>query len=118
MLPPGFQWACVEVFGHRRHFGRCTEEERFGAKMLRVDVPKPASDGPSAVAWTTHYYGGGALFSYTLPDEETVMSRNRPYVSPYPRRIAPPELPASEDDNGDEVLESVDHAGVDDDRPF
>ncbi len=35
---PKFEWAIVEIFGHRRHAGRTIEEERFGAKMLRVDV--------------------------------------------------------------------------------
>ncbi|RWH31605.1 MAG: hypothetical protein E5X22_22805 [Mesorhizobium sp.] len=38
-LPEGFEWAIVEIFGHRRHAGRAREEERFGAKMLRIDVP-------------------------------------------------------------------------------
>ena len=35
----GFEWAIVEVLGHRKHAGRVREEERFGAKMLRIDVP-------------------------------------------------------------------------------
>ena len=30
----GFEWAIVEVLGHRKHAGRVREEERFGAKML------------------------------------------------------------------------------------
>ncbi|WP_210208356.1 hypothetical protein [Rhodoplanes roseus] len=120
LLPLGFQWACVEVFGHRRHFGRCAEEERFGAKMLRVDVPEPASDVPLHVTWTTHYYGGGAIFSYTLTDEETVMSANRRHVSPYAKRIAPPQPQAADADDADEVLDGVDACAVksDDDRPF
>ena len=29
----GWEWAVVEIFGHRRHAGRTREEERFGAKM-------------------------------------------------------------------------------------
>lgn len=44
----GWEWAVVEVFGHRRHAGRTREEERFGAKMLRIDVPNkgdPATHG-------------------------------------------------------------------------
>jgi Protein of unknown function (DUF5131) len=39
-LPEGEgEWALVEVFGHRKHYGRAREVERFGTKMLRVDVP-------------------------------------------------------------------------------
>jgi hypothetical protein len=35
-----FEWMLVEIFGHRTHWGRGIEVERFGAKMLRIDVPK------------------------------------------------------------------------------
>ena len=28
----GFEWAIVEVLGHRKHAGRVREEERFGQK--------------------------------------------------------------------------------------
>jgi len=41
--------------GHRSHWGRSREEERFGAKMIRIDVP---NQGDPAKGWTTHYYGG------------------------------------------------------------
>lgn len=98
-----FEWAIVEVFGHRRHAGRAREEERFGAKMLRIDVPTVAiigvdlsaeagggSETSSAVTgWTTHWYGGSSIFSYTLTDEATVLRINRPSYSPQ-RYIAPP----------------------------
>lgn len=105
---PAWEWALVEVFGHRSHAGRCREEDRFGTKMLRVDVPKivePAAplevrgDATSAgiapaeptIEWTTHYYGGSAIFSYTLTDEASVMRANAPYVSPYRARLPAPE---------------------------
>jgi hypothetical protein len=32
-------WAILELMGHVRMAGRVTEEERFGAKMGRIDVP-------------------------------------------------------------------------------
>ena len=75
----GFEWAVVEIFGHRRHAGRIREEERFGAKMLRVDVPTIGSDGQPS-AWVTHWYGGSAIFSLTTTDEATVLRANRPYL--------------------------------------
>ena len=40
----GWEWAIVEIMGHRKHAGRIREEERFGAKMLRVDVPTPTPE--------------------------------------------------------------------------
>ena len=41
----GWEWAIVEIFGHRRHAGRTREEERFGAKMLRIDIPVKGAHG-------------------------------------------------------------------------
>lgn len=81
---PPFEWAIVEIFGHRRHVGRAREEERFGAKMLRIDVPSltadptlfDAADGKKPeppIVWASHYYGGSSIFSYTPTDEATVM---------------------------------------------
>lgn len=98
-----FEWAIVEIFGHRKHAGRAREEERFGAKMLRIDVPTVAVVGvdlseevgggsqtsTAVTGWTTHWYGGSSLFSFTLTDEATVMRANRPYV-PASRYLPPP----------------------------
>lgn len=86
----GWDWAIVEVFGHRKHAGRIREEERFGAKMLRIDVPTverdtAADQGSPALkvtGWATRYYGGGSLFSLTLTDEATVLNANRGYEPP------------------------------------
>lgn len=100
----GFEWAIVEIFGHRRHAGRIREEEKFGTKMLRIDVPTVVvvgvdhaaeagggSETATAVTgWTSHLYGGASIFSLTLTDEASVMKINRPYV-PQSRYIAPPD---------------------------
>lgn len=100
------EWCIVEIFGHRRHAGRGREEERFGSKMLRIDVPTvtvfervdpdaPATKlDPPKVEWVTHYYGGASIFSFTLTDEATVMGMNRPYHAP--SRLS---LPAPQDDD-------------------
>jgi len=59
----GWEWAIVEIMGHRKHFGRIREVEQFGAKMMRVDVP---TDGdPATKGWTTHFYTGASIFSLT-----------------------------------------------------
>jgi hypothetical protein len=116
---PAFEWAIVEIFGHRRHAGRAREEERFGSKMLRVDVPvvvvdpEPSPEGLPIVRierYETHFYGGSAIFSYTLTDEASVMRANRPYERPAPYRLAPP------DDEPDPVDASFVEPGGDDDE--
>jgi hypothetical protein len=92
----GWEWAIVEIFGHRRHAGRAREEERFGAKMLRIDVPLKGD--PAANGWETHWYGGSSIFSYTLTDEDSVLRANKPYEPPSRYR-----LPAPEDDELEEL---------------
>jgi hypothetical protein len=76
----GWEWARVEIMGHRCHYGRVREEERFGAKMLRVDIP--IKGDPAANGWTTVYYGGPSIFSFGLIDEAAAMKANKPYQPP------------------------------------
>lgn len=92
--PDGWEWMLVEIMGHRTHWGRARQEERFGAKMLRIDVPNKGD--PTAHGWSTHYYGGASIFSFSLTDEASVMKNNRPWDAPSRLR-----LPAPEEDDGD-----------------
>lgn len=101
----GWEWMFVEIMGHRSHWGRTREEERLGAKMLRVDVP--IKGDPQAHGWATHYYGGASIFSFSLTDEETVRTRNKPY-EPAARYRLP--APVSDDD--------VPASDIDDEQPF
>lgn len=107
----GWEWAIVEIFGHRRHAGRTREEERFGAKMLRIDVPnmahigyeEPTTEGAKPepkfeTTWVTHYYGGSSIFSFTLTDEASAMSHNRPWAPPYRATAALPAPDRDEDE--------------------
>lgn len=95
----GFEWMLVEIFGHRTHWGRGKEVERFGSKMLRIDIPQvewsePTVDQPApepvVVGWVTHFYGGASIFSNTLTDETTAIRRNAPYSRPS-RYLPPPD---------------------------
>ena len=95
----GWEWMLVEIMGHREHWGRTRQEERFGAKMLRIDVP--VKGDPEKHGWETHYYGGVSIFSFTLTDEATVMKQNKPYEAPSRYRLPAPE----EDDDGSDYLE-------------
>jgi hypothetical protein len=97
----GWEWVILEVFGHRRHVGRAREEERFGTKMVRIDVPTypptrtlfdDAEAVPEAtITWHTHYYSGSAVFSFSLTDEATVREENTPYAPPHRVRLPAPE---------------------------
>jgi hypothetical protein len=85
-IDEGWEWAIVEIFGHRRHVGKAREEERFGAKMLRIDVPKIGATKDD-VTWSSHFYGGSSIFSYTVTDEKTVMNyAERSYTPALPYR--------------------------------
>lgn len=84
VAPPQWEWAFVEVMGHRSHVGRVCEEVKFGAKLLRVDVPifegwsqDPGADKPNdqkLLRYETHYYSGAAIFSLTITNESSVMT--------------------------------------------
>jgi hypothetical protein len=73
----GWEWARVEIMGHRTHYGRGGEEERFGSKMIRIDIPTKGDPAPNG--WKTVFYGGSSIFSFAPTDEVTVMQANRPY---------------------------------------
>ena len=76
----GWYWAIVLVMGHRRHVGRTREVERFGIKMVRVDVPTKGD--PEAHGWTTHFYTGTSLFGFTPCTREAAFAANKPYEPP------------------------------------
>lgn len=96
--PP--EWAVVEIMGHRQHAGLCQEVQRFGATMLRIDVP-----GENGRFKATHFYGGSAIFSYRRCTEEVAKQycgilEPRPAVTYDPRS---PGAPVEEDDDEDEL---------------
>ncbi len=104
----GWEWAIVEIFGHRQHAGRAREGERFGTKMLRIDVP--VNGDSETNGWKTHWYGGSSIFSYILTDEDSVMRLNKPYESPYRYTLPAPDEEAEDFDPED--------FDPDDERPF
>lgn len=75
--PDGFGfWCLLELMGHVKMAGFVTEEERFGVKMGRIDVP--ATDGEEPF---TQYFGGSAVYRMTPITESMALAfatRNRP----------------------------------------
>jgi hypothetical protein len=62
-------FAIVELMGHQRIAGYCSEQAIAGTNMLRVDVP--AVNGNQAF---TRFFGGSAIYSITPTDEATVLT--------------------------------------------
>lgn len=57
-------WCLVELFGHQKIAGRCTEQNIAGTNMLRVDVPE-TSKNPSF----TRLFGSAAIYAINPIDE-------------------------------------------------
>lgn len=117
-IDDGWQWAIVEIFGHRKHAGRIREVEQYGTKMMRIDVPfyagkQEGEKWPYKIVdmhldrWETYYYGGASIFSLTPTDEATVtkiaesdtkIARPATYRLPAPdeARHADPNEPADD----------------------
>lgn len=98
------QWAILELLGHVRIAGRVTEEEHFGAKLGRIDIPN--GDG-----FTTQWFSGGSIYRLTPTTEAIargVALRNQPepvhrWELPAPAdRTAPERLEDTEEDEPEE----------------
>lgn len=89
------QWAIVELMGHVRVAGRVTEEEHFGSKLGRIDIPRPEypcgtcagggkvlpletgttcpdceGTGKTGGGFTTQFFGGSSVYRLTPVAEE------------------------------------------------
>src|SRR5574341_274427 len=59
-------WCIVELFGHAKIAGRCTEQNIAGTNMLRVDVPETGNQ-PAF----TRFFGSAAIYAINPVDETT-----------------------------------------------
>ena len=81
-------WAKLELMGHVMMAGRITEEEKFGSKVGRIDVPQ--EDG----SFVTQYFGGGSIYRMTIVAEAVARDMAKKItvapVSPwdYPKALA------------------------------
>jgi hypothetical protein len=58
-------WAIVNLFGHSRMAGKCSEQNIAGANMLRVDVPET-----NANPAFTRFYGASSIYSISPVTED------------------------------------------------
>lgn len=57
-------WCVVELFGHARIAGKCSEQNIAGTNFLRVDVPETKSNPPF-----TRFFGAASIYSINPVDE-------------------------------------------------
>ena len=82
-------WAILELMGHVKLAGYVTEEEHFGGKVGRIDIP--TDDGSSV----TQFFGGHTIYRLTPVTEAVARAfaeRNKPrpvYLYELPARIPP-----------------------------
>lgn len=62
-------WCLVELFGHQKIAGRCTEQNIAGVNMLRVDVP-----ATETTPEFTKFYGGSAIYAINPIDEVSAIA--------------------------------------------
>lgn len=106
-------WAIVELMGHVRLAGYVTEEEHFGAKLGRIDIP--FEGGPA-----TQYFAGSAVYRVTPCTEivaRTQVSRVSKPVSEWdlqhildrgPKLLEANPIPMSPDNFSEEECEDAD----------
>lgn len=84
-------WAVVELMGHVKIAGLVTEEERFGTKMGRIDIPMKEG------GLTTQYFGGSSVYRMTPTTEEVAraIATNHQPAPIHPWEMKQPALPAS-----------------------
>ena len=71
--PPTAEWGRLELMGHLTLYGRVSEVERFGEKVIKVE----ALDSSGSLS-VHGYYGGKALYGFRPMTEERVRALVRP----------------------------------------
>ncbi|WP_294124287.1 hypothetical protein [Sphingomonas sp.] len=129
------QWAIVELMGHVRLAGRLSEEEHYGAKLGRLDIPNPVvvctpckgirdanpncavcgGFGATGGGFTTQFFGGASVYRITMVSEDvarSVAANVRP-APVQPWEFPKPQLPAP--GTHSEVIDA--DYEIDDDEP-
>ncbi len=90
------EWCVLELMGHVRLGGKVTEENLFGTKMGRIDIPG-ADD-----RFTTQYFAGSAVYRLTPTTEEIARAVARAAQPEPVHRWELPGLAAGDHAAGDE----------------
>lgn len=90
------QWCILELLGHVRTGGIVTEEERFGGKLGRIDIPQ-------GEGFVTQYFGHSSVYRLTPVAEDVaraVAGHTPPPVHAWELRSR--QLERGPDDEGDD----------------
>jgi hypothetical protein len=105
-------WAIVELMGHVRLAGRLSEEEKFGSKIGRLDIPtaekctcpnaaRESVESPTVPCekccgsgivrtFITQYFGGGSVYRISIVSEDVARHVSR---STTPAPVSPWDFP-------------------------
>lgn len=98
------QWGILQLMGHVRIAGIISEEERFGAKVGRIDIPRENG------TFSTEYFNASSIYRLQFTTEEVARTvaaqiENRPiysYEMPRPQLTEPVREREDADDADDE----------------
>jgi hypothetical protein len=111
--PAPDEWAIVEIMGHLRRAGRICEVARFGANLLRVDIPIPG-EAEGETIFVSEFFSGASIYRLRPYSEEIAREAARQIGDPRPvmpvayRLAGPAPYDVDDDDLDDD----------DDGRPF
>jgi hypothetical protein len=93
----GFEaWCIVELLGHVRLAGKVTEEEHFGTKLGRVDIP--TAEG----GFITQFFSGNSIYRITPTTEEIARGVIQESARPPLHNLQLPANNLVDDDDDDE----------------
>ncbi len=98
--PPFESWAVVELMGHVKLAGKVTEQEVFGAKLGRVEIPQ--RDG----TWVTQLFGGASVYRISPVSEE--VARAVALTTTY-MPLSPWELPRPKIEGPKDITQNDEH---------
>lgn len=102
------EWCMVELMGHVRHYGLVTEVERFGQKMMRLEIHKPSEVIKLLI-------GGAAIYRVTETTEELCRAQ---YEDTSVTAIGYDRDEVDEYDDERDAIENEDDDGGDDSFEF
>lgn len=93
--PPFEHWAVVELMGHVRLAGHVTEQELFGAKLGRIEIPQ--KDG----SFVSQLFGGASVYRITPVTEAVArqVALNTTYMPVSVWDFPRPALPRPDDED-------------------
>lgn len=98
-MPDREDWAIVELMGHVRIAGKLSEEERFGGKLGRLDIP-------TAEGFVSQFFGAASVYRITIVTEAVARHVAATTISqPVSPWDFPKQLPApTSDELADRVM--------------